>query len=263
MIHLAESSNSKSSSLTARSAIKFYLKLSIHGKKSPTDSYMVSRVARSITKKYGRAVKKAKTLDSESIRNLVTTLLESGSFLDERSANFFLIQYLLFARFDEISKLSIENLKFLENGHLEVKIEKAKNFEVFDSQKSFISMGTDSFEPVSIIKSYVAKLGNAEFLFPNFKVEKKKIVFLKKPVSYSNMLKLLRASLDKIGLDGKMFSLHSLRSGSLSEAANCDSVDNVSLQRHARWKTASMVNYYRELSLDKKLSASRALSLYK
>ena len=77
------------------------------------------------------------------------------------------------------------------------------------------------------------------------------------------MLNLLRVGLNKIGLDGKTFSLHSLRSGSLSEAANCASVDNISLQRHARWKTASMVNYYRELSLDKKLAASRALSLYK
>ena len=39
MISLAESSNSKSSSLTARSAIKFYFKLSFPGKKCPSDSF--------------------------------------------------------------------------------------------------------------------------------------------------------------------------------------------------------------------------------
>ena len=86
---------------------------------------------------------------------------------------------------------------------------------------------------------------------------------LEKTVSYSNMLKLFRVGLNKIGLDGKLYSLHSLRTGSLSEASNSNLVDKMSLQRHARWKSSSMVNHYRELSLDKKLAASRALSLYK
>ena len=122
-------------------------------------------------------------------------------------------------------------------------------------------MGSEDFDPVLIIKNYVTKLGDAKFLFPNFRLEKKKIVFLEKRVSYSNILKLLRAGLDKIGVDGKAYSLHSLRTGSLSEASN-GSVDKVSLQRHARWKSANMVDYYREIPLDKKLAASRALKLY-
>ena len=261
MISLAESSNSKSSALAARSAIKFYLKLSSPGKKCPSDSFMVSRVAKSITKKYAKAVKKAKTLDSVTIKKLVLNLLESGTLVDERSAVFFLVQYIIFGRYEEISSLSPSSLKFLDNGHLEVHVEKAKNFDVFDSKKSYISKGSENFEPVSIIKNYVSKLGDSKFLFPNFRVEKKKIVFLEKSVSYSNMLKLLRSSLDKIGLEGKAFSLHSLRTGALSEASN-GSVDKVALQRHARWKTPNMVDYYREISLDKKLEASRALALY-
>ena len=261
LIELAESSNGKSSSLAARSAIKFYLKLSHPGKKCPTDGFMVSRIAKSIIKKFGKPVKKAKTLSSDTIRKLVVALLESGSFLDERSAVFFLMQYIIFARYEEIASLSPSNLTFLSNGHLEVHVERAKNFEVFDSQKSYISMGSEDFDPVSIIKNYVTKLGDAKFLFPNFRLEKKKIVFLEKRVSYSNILKLLRAGLDKIGVDGKAYSLHSLRTGSLSEASN-GSVDKVSLQRHARWKSASMVDYYREIPLDKKLAASRALKLY-
>ena len=222
---------------------------------------MVSRVAKSITKKYAKAVKKAKTLDSVTIKKLVLNLLESGTLVDERSAVFFLVQYIIFGRYEEISSLSPSSLKFLDNGHLEVHVEKAKNFDVFDSKKSYISKGSENYEPVSIIKNYVSKLGDSKFLFPNFRVEKKKIVFLEKSVSYSNMLKLLRSSLDKIGLEGKAFSLHSLRTGALSEASN-GSVDKVALQRHARWKTPNMVDYYREISLDKKLEASRALALY-
>ena len=261
MISLAESSNSKSSSLTARSAIKFYFKLSFPGKKCPSDSFMVSRVARSISRKYGKAVKKAKTLNSEIVKKLVLNLLESGSLVDERSAVFFLIAFLIFGRFEEISSLTPSSLNFMSDGHLEVHVEKAKNFDVFDSQKSFISKGAERFEPVSMIKNYASKLGDSKFLFLNFQVEKKKIVFLEKAISYSNTLKLLRTGLDKIGLEGKAYSLHSLRTGSLSEASN-GSVDKVALQRHARWKTPNMVDYYREISLDKKLEASRALALY-
>ena len=96
MISLAESSNSKSLALTARSTIKFYLKLSSPGKKCPSDSFMVSRVAKSIIKKYGKAIKKAKTLNSETVKKLVLNLLESGSLLDEKSAVFCLLQFLLF-----------------------------------------------------------------------------------------------------------------------------------------------------------------------
>ena len=207
MISLAESSNSKSSALAARSAIKFYLKLSSPGKKCPSDSFMVSRVAKSITKKYAKAVKKAKTLDSVTIKKLVLNLLESGTLVDERSAVFFLVQYIIFGRYEEISSLSPSSLKFLDNGHLEVHVEKAKNFDVFDSKKSYISKGSENFEPVSIIKNYVSKLGDSKFLFPNFRVEKKKIVFLEKTVSYSNMMKLLRSSLDWIRRKGFFSSL--------------------------------------------------------
>ena len=76
------------------------------------------------------------------------------------------------------------------------------------------------------------------------------------------MLNLLRSSLSMLGLDGKLFSLHSPRTGALSEAANSKKVEKDDLQRHVRWKSAGMVEYYHKLSLDKKLSASRALNIY-
>ena len=83
-----------------------------------------------------------------------------------------------------------------------------------------------------MIKSYVNKLGNSSILFPNVRVGKKKsIIFIEKAVSYNFMLTSLRSSLNKIGLEGKLFSLHSLRTGALSEA-NSQSVDKELLQRH-------------------------------
>ena len=260
LISLAESAESKSGAVMARSAIKYFLKIENPAKKSLTDSYLVQKVVKSIVKKYSRQVKKAKTLCSNDIKKLVLSLLDSGSFLDERSANFFLIQYTLYGRFEEVASLKRENFNFLDSGHLEVTIPKAKNFEVFDSKTSLIAKG-DDFNPVGIVKAYLSKF-DSEFVFPNFRNGKKgKIEFKPSSVSYSNMLKLLRSSLDKIGLIGQDYSLHSLRTGALSEAANSN-IDRSLLQRHGRWKSSQMVNHYHKLSLGNRLAPTLALAIY-
>ena len=262
LISLAESSKSKSSALIAKTAIKYNLKLLNPSRKSNTDSYLVSRVAKAIVKKYGKPVKKAKTISSSVVKEMVLSLIEKD-FKDQRSAVFFLMQFLLIGRFEEISKIKRENVIFREDGHVEVTILEAKNYNVWDSQKSMIAKGEGSFDPVAIIKDYVNKIGDTEWLFPNFRLGKNKsIVFIDKPVSYNNTLKLFREALCSIGLDGKLYSLHSLRTGALSEAANAENVDKEVLQRHVRWKSPGMVDYYHELSLEKRLKTVRSLSIY-
>ena len=190
-------------------------------------------------------------------------LLGNDSFKDERSAIFFLVQFLLMARFEEVANLKKENIVILDSGDLEVKIVEAKNYGSWDSQKSYIAKGTSTFEPVQLIKSYISKLDGTPWMFPNFRIDKnKRISFLQSRVSYNNMLSLLRNSLSLLGLDGKLFSLHSPRTGALSEAANSNKVDKDDLQRHVRWKSSGMVDYYHKLSLEKKLSSSKALNIY-
>ena len=73
--------------------------------------------------------------------------------IDERLAIFFLMQFNLFARFEEIAGFTKDNLKFLQNGHLEVTFLQTKKYSVFDAQKSYFSRGGENFEPVSMIKS--------------------------------------------------------------------------------------------------------------
>ena len=262
LIELAESTNSKAS-LSAKTAIKYFLKVTNYYEKSSSDSYLVGRVAKSISKKYGKPVKKAKTLSSKEIRDMVELLLRMGGFKNERTAIFFLLQFLLMARFEEVANLRKENVVVLDSGDMEVKIVEAKNYGSWDSQKSYIAKGKSDFDPVSLIQTYIAKLDGSTWLFPNFRISKNQsISLLQTRVSYNNMLALLRSSLEMLGLDGKLYSLHSPRTGALSEAANAKDLDKDDLQRHGRWKSAGMVNYYHQLSLEKKLSSSKALKLY-
>ena len=141
LIKLAESSDSKSAALSAKTAIKFHLKVANYSKKCSTDSFLVGRIAKSIAKKYSKPVKKAKTISSKEVRDMVELLLSNGSFKDERTANFFLIQFLLMARFEEVANLKKENVVILDSGDLEIKIVEAKNYGSWDSQKSYIAKG--------------------------------------------------------------------------------------------------------------------------
>ena len=177
------------------------------------------------------------------MKELVLYLIEKD-FKDQRLAVFCLMQFLI-GRFEEVTLLE------------------AKNYEVWDSQKSMIAKGEGSFDPVAIIKDYVGKIEKTEWLFPNYRLGKNRaIVFIDKPVSYSNTLKLFRQALTNIGFDGNSYSLHSLRTGALSEAANAKNVDKEVLKRHGRWKSANMVDYYHEMSLEKRLQAVQSLSIY-
>ena len=57
----------------------------------------------------------------------------------------------------------------------------------------------------------------------------KSIVYPDTQVSYDNMLKLFRQGLEKIGENGMLFTLHSVRTGAVSEATNSGTCDRESI----------------------------------
>ena len=71
LIHLAEKSENWASSLSAKNAIKFYLKLKFPFKKAGTDTFFVSRSVKAISKRWGRPVKKAKRISSEMVAKMI------------------------------------------------------------------------------------------------------------------------------------------------------------------------------------------------
>ena len=266
LVHLAESTNSKAGALQAKHAIKFNLKLLSPFKKSPTDNYFISRISTSIKKKFGRPIKKAKVFTSDLVAKLVLHLLSSGDFKDERTAIFVLLQFCFFARFEEISKLTKECVHVIAPSHIKIIFPSAKNYDSWDAKTSWVSGNQGGkVDPVKLVQSYLEKIPDkVTWLFPNFRLGKKKsISFINTPISYDNMLKLLRSGLDRIGVDGSEYSLHGIRTGATSEAVNsAKKVERTDLKRHARWKTDGMVDYYHQLSMKKKLAPSRALKLF-
>ena len=273
LISLAEQSKGKGSSLMARNAIKFFYKIRFPFKKSPTDSWHVKRIVKSIKKQWSKPVKKATVISSDILKKVLPFLLRSSSDVsvkDERLAVMILLQFCIFARFEEVQSLRVSNLKVLDSGHLEVVIPKAKNFENWDARSSYIANNPEScFNAVEIISNYISKLNyqGDGLLFPSLRSTGKKgnlvkkIKLLLKPISYNCALKEFRSALSSVGLDGKKFSLHSLRTGGLSEAANSGLCSVAQLRRQGRWSSDKMADYYHKMSLDMKLQASRALNI--
>lgn len=264
LIKLAEESKSKSSPLLAKYGIKYFLKLKYPFAKCGTDSYYTKRICKAICSKFAKPAKKAEAIDSLTVKQLVEHLLSSGSFKDERSACFLLTQCILFGRFEEVSNIKVSNVNLLTSGDISFTIEKAKNFNQNDARTSLMCKGNGDFDPTTIFLQYFRKVESlkSEWLFPNFSKGKQNSVVLRKgPVSYSNMLKLFREALDAIGIDGKKYSLHSIRIGSVSEAAN-KNVDRSALARHTRWKNVEMINVYHKMSLHKRREAPASLNIY-
>ena len=268
LIHLAESSGGKSAALLARSAIKFFFKIKCPKLKSPTDSWLVSRIACSIKKKYSRTVKKAKCMTPDIVKCVVLKLIDVNncSFKDLRLACFVLFQYFIFGRYDDVASLKKSNIVVLDSGDIDVNVEKAKNIENWNAKSSIIYNDVESrVNPVKIIKDYLFKLhkldNSNDFLFPSLRATKKGLILLKNAVSYDAMLKDLRLVLDRCGYNGKSFSLHSAKNGAVSHAANSGNCSEEELRKHGRWASRSMPSYYHKLSLAKKLVVSKALSL--
>ena len=66
-------------------------------------------------------------------------------------------------------------------------------------------------------------------------------------------------------MKGDDFSLHSPRTGAVSECVNTGAVQRENIARHVRWKNGNvqMVDYYNQMSIEKRLEPSKALKLYK
>ena len=74
-------------------------------------------------------------------------------------------------------------------------------------------------------------------------------------------VKCLREGLARSGTPGAQFTLHSLKTGLVSEARNSSRCSKSELMRNVLWASNDMVDYYHNQSLEVKLRASKALDI--
>ena len=77
-------------------------------------------------------------------------------------------------------------------------------------------------------------------------------------LSYSRLRELLLAKIEQLGMDPKLFGMHSLLAGGATAAANAGVPDRL-FKRHGRWRSESAKDGYVKDSVEQRLSVSKSL----
>ena len=79
-------------------------------------------------------------------------------------------------------------------------------------------------------------------------------------LSYSRLRELLLEKISSLGMDPKLFGMHSLQAGGATAAANAGVLDKL-FKRHGRWKSESAKDGYVKDSVESRLEVSTNLGI--
>ena len=190
---------------------------------------------------------------------------EDADLLRLRKYTILLLSFAGFMRFDEVSQLKKEDIRTFST-YMTVFLEKSKTDVYRDGRTLVISRLCSPCCPVKTVEKYFL-LGNIEkgetFLFravTPYKHGKYKFRAPNKPLYYTTCRRDALELFSKIGLNPKLFGLHSARSGGATAAANRGVPDRL-FKRHGRWVSDKAKDGYIKDNLINLLSVSRSLGL--
>ena len=79
-------------------------------------------------------------------------------------------------------------------------------------------------------------------------------------LSYTRLRELLLSKISQLGYDPTLFSMHSLRAGGATAAANAGVEDRL-FKRHGRWKSETAKDGYVKDSVERRLEVSKQLGI--
>lgn len=269
-VKISDETNSASSVLLARSAIRHFNLVHSPNVPSPTDNMNVAMLVKGIERKFSAECKKRKPTTPQIVRSFIDLLNGdqckwfgfSKSLEDWQVVAKTVVKFHCFARFEEVIELKRSSFRFLSNGDVEVKFCKGKNNQFHDAKVSVIAKYSDEggvYCPVNIVRKYFLVLGRPHqeaFFLP--KICKNLPLFDVK-ASYSSCIKRFKLFLMMIGENPEGYGEHSDRTGGLSSAAasGCSVSD---LQTQGRWKSDYAPKLYLKKSKEKRSKVSKALN---
>ncbi|CAG2192225.1 unnamed protein product [Mytilus edulis] len=263
--HLMQTVKHYSSVETAFYSIKWAHKLA--NLVDPCESDLVRSIVESSKRILNRPVQKKEPIDATIIKTLFNRFCNPRTLRDLRLLSICTVSYAGFLRYSELCSIKANNLTFKPE-YLEIFISSSKT-DCYRKGKSVVIAKTNTpFCPVAILLDYLKAgdivLTSDMYIFRSIVYVKKynKFVLRKNnaKLSYTRAREIVKAALSFIGLDAKLFGLHSFRSGGASAAANNGISDRL-FKAHGRWKTENAKDGYIADNLDKRLSVSRKLGI--
>ena len=219
----------------ARAAINFFWVLHSNSQICPTDSPFVAKFFKGLSsdKKILKPVQKAYPVNYDELQQLFFAISQGVSFpflsfVKQRFIAILILAFSSFARFEELQFLQVANISMIDSDFsiefLKGKTYREKRFGVIPS------LPQKDFNPSHIFGIYLDRVallhseGNctSDFLFPNIRLVKNKVFTLNSPVSYDNILKMLKreASLAHLPFSNFKLGLHSMRRGPVTQSVN-------------------------------------------
>ena len=174
--------------------------------------------------------------------------------------------YAGFLRFSEVSSIKSNHVKFFENSHIEIYLEKSKTDQYRLGDSVVIAKGQSAACPFLLLKKYfyltgIDKSKDSVFLFrPMFRSGNRyALIYKKTPLSYTRTRECIIARLKEVCGDLNI-GLHSLRASGATTAANSD-INGRCWKRHGRWKSETAKDGYVADSLEHRLQVTKQLGL--
>ena len=264
IIYLSNSNKSASSINEAFYAINWAHKLA--GVQSPCVSELVIAVKEGSLRSVGHSVVKKEPITPEILFQIVQLYGNSTFSLKHvRIACMCLLSYAGFLRFNELANLKRHQIVFYED-HVSLFLEKSKTDIYREGRDVVISRTGKCTCPVLMLEKYLTmaniKSDSLDFIFRplcfckttnSYKLRSGKL-------SYTTAREILLSSLERLGLNKKMFGLHSLRSGGASAAAASHVEDRI-FKKHGRWKSDRAKDGYVKESILERLSVTKKLGI--
>lgn len=257
--------NNKSASVISAVfyAIKWYH--SVNDFTDPTENSVVKSMLECAKRLNSKPIKKKDVVNSEHLIKLCDMFIESTDVIVLRDLAMILLSYAGFLRFDELSALTCNDVKF-ESEHLVISIKKSKTDIYRGGKEVLIAKGSTSACPVFMLERYMKcaglVIGSDMFLFRPACRSGKKCFLLKKNknISYTRARECIVSKLQLVAPTLNL-GTHSLRASGATVAANADGVSDRCLKRHGRWKTDTAKDGYVDDCLEKKLFITKQLKL--
>ena len=237
----------------------------ILGLPNPCASKMVLAVKETAKRILKRPTVKKCPIRPQHLQCIVMKYGETNSLLDIRICTIALVSYAGFLRYDEVSSIKSCNLSF-ERTHFKIFIESSKTDQAGEGDTVFIARTGLTTCPYRMMRKYlhVAKISTSDENFIFRPVVKTKAGHrfknVNKPISYTTARDTVMDAIQSIGLNRKLFGLHSFRRGGATESAKRGCPDRL-FKKHGRWKSDNAKDGYVSEDVETRLSVSRNLGI--
>ena len=233
----------------------------------PTRHPLVNQVLEGAKRILAHKANKKEPITAEILKALVDKYAtEQATLADIRTLTICLLGYAGFFRYSEIAKMRECDMRFFDE-HLEVFVESSKTDQYRDGATVVIARTGNEYCPVAMLERYM-RVANISIASPTESYLFRRLVSTKNGqklrdsanLSYTRARELVLTMLESVGLDRKQFSLHSLRAGGASAAANAGVPDRC-FKRHGRWLSESAKDGYVKDNFEERLLVSKKLGL--